>query len=1328
MTGIFEGIEKRVVMKLKKNFFCNEKIKSLLDISDEFWSEKLKLIGCTIISKIEEDTNLSNNEKCRVYLLSESSLFIHDNVLFLKTCGRTKVLFFIPFLVDLLLYILKNKSILDKNCKHDETFLENNDLSEITDFIKNNFEYTFFTHMNYQNISENGHYEQEYPHKTIEDEKKFFRFFFSSMKFVNTPLPLDRNHYIFYARVNNTFPYASYKFCSELLLFDIKKHEERKKFHRIYLNKDSMNIFHKKNENFKLYDENEKAEDYSSDIFYVKSTEEEGYEDEYFNDEVDYCEKSNNVINFSEESSINMEQNLIIDKKKYISNTYLKDQEKNEKSSEENNSEDTITIKKEDYYNFMHACEEDINIFSYPNIIKTSCNKDHLGISVCTSNTISTDDEIKTKKEIRNDKERKGTFLNGKCVHNTNNKEVETYCSVREHFDLQSSFTSMKNDCALNYLERGNTKLYNYNDEDLSNISIKNVDTDLYECINKNKESFSYNEYYFTPCGYSCNAIHKNNYFCVHYSPEDLVSYVSIEISNNLEYESYLKFINNQLNFYNGKYLYIINYLNECETNENIIENASSENKSEKTEIYYDNIHDSYYIKNKLSKNFAINNQQYYNLVLFKEQFIDFLKIQYFVYELKNINDVKIFPLLSEIKNIEKNYNSDILGKKKFLNDIYEYSYNFCKKNKITIVDMNSLENDQMNKFKIFKKDFLNFSYVERKKDESVTNKNYEKINKNGDLNNCNINEKNYVEIKYACKNGINKSNESNANIDNYSNETYNISNNNSINKKDSNLNIEYERNNVNNEVCEAINECKEKKYKEGMIRFFEKNITEMYTFDKILNENIDTSVLLINLEKILVQYIRFKKNLPNVTPFYSVKCNDDEIVLKFLYGLNCNFDCASVGEIKKIITILPQISRERIIYANTIKSINSLIYAQKENINLCTFDNIEELKKIYKYHPNCSLLLRINVDFKNYKSYMSSKYGANKYEWEELLEFGKNHKLNIIGVSFHVGSNTKNLFDYCQAIKLSKEVWDLSKKFGYNFEILNLGGGYPEELEYDNVKNDEKVNYCTLNEEELKKDIINFLNEKNVLKKKYFSYNFEKIALAINISIEHYFKEIKDKIKIICEPGRYMAASSTLLAVKIIGKRHPTFKGVLLKDIKEPFSLSNNININDVHGNIDEKKKDKVIENKMHENIINTLNNNNSKLGNITNIKKKVVNINDNRYNYYSYYVSDSIYGCFSSIIFDEYNRTPMYIIKNERSSNDIFNSPFYLANIFGQSCDGLDMINSITYLPECDINDWLIYEYTGAYTFVGSSNFNGFPKSKKIYIYSQKNHFNFY
>ncbi|KNA00673.1 S-adenosylmethionine decarboxylase-ornithine decarboxylase [Plasmodium vivax North Korean] len=1438
--NVFEGIEKRIVIKLRKECFEEKKnISSLFDISRELWEEKLKYIGCSIVSEIEEDVQAPAEERCRVYLLSESSLFIYRDMVFIKTCGKTKVLFFIPFLVDLLILKMTNEYALKADAVYDESFLSQNDLTDVVHFVGDNFEYAFFTHMNYQNKTKDGYYEQEYPHKSIEDEKTFFRFFFKTFQFASTPLPHGRSHYIFLAQVSGAAnglasgaanglssgtanrltdgamhsPPNAHLFCSEMHLFGINKHSERAKFHELYLNEDSLGVFQLRGEPQKVYEENEKTDICCSENSY---------------DYAECCSKSTtNTSSLYKETMAPFRSAEDMGyyghpRKEVFTNFHLKITDVSEKNLDEGVTEDTLSCRNEEFPLGGSAHKRGSSIGSSSCIgggIANASEEAKLLLLPSTLNEsrymqrqTSQESSVanmqcelqpldgRTQGDVKGEQKREDSagisaYLNEFYLQNGSaekGKEVggicgggvcrllttPSQCSSNDSrvIHLRNAYPALNSFSALdNCLRVGGTELSSVASSPRSSqpikqmespkpqVHVKKIDTNLYECSSGqgNKEKFLYNEFYFTPCGYSCNVSQKRNYFCVHYAPEDLVSYVSIELANDLRSDSFVRFMANQLSFYGGKIFYMVNYHYHVEGSDVGSRLGGLSPISEAT-----------LLQRKLCNNIVVNNEQYYAILCMKELTVGFLKMQYFVYELKEVNDgrgVNLY-LPSGPKQAGNNFVVTPVPNRE-VNDMYTYSYIFCQQNGVMMVDM-GVESESSGGIAHPSAPYRSSdSGTPYRSSDTSSCRNFSEdslLSNVGGATECDGDAKEVVvDLRpgEVLESTSNSADDGKGNSPNSADDGKGNSPNSADDGKGDSPTGRAEATQTNEE------ECPEKKHQKEMLNYYRKNKIEMFTLRKILSEDIDTSVVCINLQKILAQYIRFKKNLPSVTPFYSVKSNNDDVVIKFLYGLNCNFDCASVGEVKKLTTLLPELNRERIIYANTIKSINSLIFARNEHINLCTFDNIEELRKILKYHPKCSLLLRINVDFKNYKSYMSSKYGANEHEWENILSFGRKHNLNIVGVSFHVGSNTKNLFDYCQAIKLSRDVWNISNKMGYQFEILNLGGGFPEELEYDSAKKNEKKKYCTLNEAELRKDIQSFLNEKSVMKTKYNFYNFEKIALAINMSIEHYFKDIKSKLRIICEPGRYMVAASSTLAVKVIGKRHPTFQGLRLRDMRgvnpldfakggsgveenigeghigEENTVEGTTNGGTTNGGVDSDRVNGSQGGKTnrqeganggaihseellllsHSNLSDNLTcNSNSKLGNITNIKRKVVSINDNRYNYYSYYVSDSIYGCFSGIIFDEYNRSPVFVIRNQvdgsTAGDDVASSPLYLANIFGQSCDGLDMITSITYLPECYINDWIIYEYAGAYTFVSSSNFNGFKKCQKVYIFPKK------
>lgn len=80
MTESYEGPE-----KLLEIWFAAVDGASLRDIKRPEWIKLLLLIKCEILSVIE-------NEHVTAYLLSESSMFVYEHKIIIKTCGTTTLL------------------------------------------------------------------------------------------------------------------------------------------------------------------------------------------------------------------------------------------------------------------------------------------------------------------------------------------------------------------------------------------------------------------------------------------------------------------------------------------------------------------------------------------------------------------------------------------------------------------------------------------------------------------------------------------------------------------------------------------------------------------------------------------------------------------------------------------------------------------------------------------------------------------------------------------------------------------------------------------------------------------------------------------------------------------------------------------------------------------------------------------------------------------------------------------------------------------------------------------------------------------------------------
>ncbi|KAL5016024.1 hypothetical protein ScPMuIL_005613 [Solemya velum] len=265
-------------------------------------------------------------------------------------------------------------------------------------------------------------------------------------------------------------------------------------------------------------------------------------------------------------------------------------------------------------------------------------------------------------------------------------------------------------------------------------------------------------------------------------------------------------------------------------------------------------------------------------------------------------------------------------------------------------------------------------------------------------------------------------------------------------------------------------------------------------------NENKDDAFFVFDLGDIVHKYANWVHRLPRVKPFYAVKCNDDHAVLKILADLGASFDCASKAEIQKILNL--DVDPSRIIYANPCKQTSFIKYSASKNVRTMTFDNEAELYKIKTVFPSARLVLRIlpPSDFK-VQCELGMKFGCHPKKASNLLSIAKSLGLDVVGVSFHVGSGCEDAQAFAVAIEKARDVFDLACNLGFNMELLDIGGGYP--------------GHDTGNG----------------------AVTFQEMADVINTSLEKYFPEA-DGVKVIAEPGRYFAASALSLAVNVIAKR----------------------------------------------------------------------------------------------------------------------------------------------------------------------------------------------
>ncbi len=178
----------------------------------------------------------------------------------------------------------------------------------------------------------------------------------------------------------------------------------------------------------------------------------------------------------------------------------------------------------------------------------------------------------------------------------------------------------------------------------------------------------------------------------------------------------------------------------------------------------------------------------------------------------------------------------------------------------------------------------------------------------------------------------------------------------------------------------------------------------------------------------------------------YAVKCNPDERVLRALIaGGVHSFDCASIGEVELVRAIKPDAT---IYFMHPVKARESIREAYFDHgIRAFVLDSVDELKKILEETQNAydlTLFVRMAVPKQKVATDFSAKFGAPPVLATELLAMARKSCAHL-GLSFHVGTHCLDTNAYANAVKVAAGV---IKTSGVNVEALDIGGGFPADLD----------------------------------------------------------------------------------------------------------------------------------------------------------------------------------------------------------------------------------------------------------------------------------------
>ena len=209
-------------------------------------------------------------------------------------------------------------------------------------------------------------------------------------------------------------------------------------------------------------------------------------------------------------------------------------------------------------------------------------------------------------------------------------------------------------------------------------------------------------------------------------------------------------------------------------------------------------------------------------------------------------------------------------------------------------------------------------------------------------------------------------------------------------------------------------------------------------------------------------------------------------------YYPDMGFDCASRQEIDEA---MPICGPSKIVYAQPCKKPEDIKIAAARGVNLTVADSVEEIEKLADAKWDGEVLVRLLVRDGGSKQPFGKKFGAPAEWLPKMYGAAAAHKLNMVGYSFHVGSECQDPLQYKYAIEDCRKAAALSKKFNFHTTLVDVGGGFLPQAKA-----------------------------------------FTAVAAQIREATQLHFSD--PAVKIIAEPGRFLAQPTHTLYTTVIGKK----------------------------------------------------------------------------------------------------------------------------------------------------------------------------------------------
>jgi ornithine decarboxylase len=252
--------------------------------------------------------------------------------------------------------------------------------------------------------------------------------------------------------------------------------------------------------------------------------------------------------------------------------------------------------------------------------------------------------------------------------------------------------------------------------------------------------------------------------------------------------------------------------------------------------------------------------------------------------------------------------------------------------------------------------------------------------------------------------------------------------------------------------------------------------------------------LMIVDCERIRGQYRALAAALPGVDLHYALKPLPEAAVVETLKQEGAYFDLASSGEVD--VVRAAGVAAERCIHTHPVKRDADIRDALRYGVRLFVADNADEIGKFIRHRKRAQLLIRVSFRTTDAVCDLSRKFGCSPDRVPELIDLAARLGITVAGLSFHAGSQAANPHAHVRAINACGPLIATARAAGHALGVLDIGGGFPVDYQAPAMPIDE---FCAP----------------------------IRTALAA----------LPAGLRIIAEPGRFIAAPAGTCVATVVGK-----------------------------------------------------------------------------------------------------------------------------------------------------------------------------------------------